>query len=591
MSADAPASPGEMETPQHAVRQLVQYAQAGPPARELPQAFVEFFGPDVEAQDLPGHSASTGALFIEWFLFDRPMSSGDTPAVQYALASPTLSADQRRAFFQLADTVPGFFEVAGVAAGGMWLSLFPAPGRRSAGEATSHAMWVEEPAAPRSLSRGDVIWTRLLRWNAQWHLATCCFVLPPDARELLRPLAMLRPRYSERAWRRLMATLEPQFFRDLILVSDAPGPLAPHDALPLTATERAYYLSQAESLLRKGHVREALRAFWRVLADAPLDARAMLGVARARMAQGRILAAEKAFRALLRHHPHHAQALSELGQLLEARGSLDEAEQLLQRAAKMGAANRRALLSLGRIALQKGRWAFALEQFSRAVALGKGRAVSGKGLPGSTSRSSAATAALALEAGWQLLESGQISEAQVFFHQACEGARTRSERASAWHGLGLVLARERRFLEGAAALLQALRLGIGRPKLWAEVGRLYARVGRLREAEVAYRASVAQLPGYVPGLIGLASVLLRLGRPDEALRAAERACAIVPDEPQVLRVLGSCHLRKGRLGKALELLDRALLLNPRDINARSLRTRAAMELKASRRPRSEPPVR
>lgn len=557
-------------SPRQAVQQLVRYAQVGPPARELPQAFNEFFGPDAEADEIPG--GSTGALFVEWFLFDRPTNSGETPAREYAMASRSLSADQRRAFFDLAETVPGFFEVVGFGPGGMWLSLFPAPGRRGTGEAGADAIWVEEPAAAGRLARGDVIWTRLLRWKGRWHLATCCFVLPPSAQEVLRPLARLRPRLSDRAWRMLMGRLQPQFFRDLIADSEDGQRLAPPDALPLSPTERRFYLMEARSHLRRSNLRAALQRYWRVLAEDPLDVEARLGVAQVRLQQGRVGAAERAFRSVLADHPDNAVALSGLGRLLEARGSLGEAQRLLRRLLEgRDRAGADDLAALARIAIRRGRRAEAVEWFRRAADCAAGlRRTKPSAAGGATA------AEVALEAGWDLLEAGYVPEARSFFERAATEAQAREARASAWHGLGECLARQRRPLEAAAALLTALRLGIGQPKLWAEVGRLYARAGRLKEAEAAYRASATRLPGYVEGLVGLAGVLLRQQRGQEALRIARRAFVIAPDHPDVLRVLGACYLRKGAAHLAAELLERAVRLNPRDIQARKLR-RAALD--------------
>ncbi|HEY8425937.1 MAG TPA: tetratricopeptide repeat protein [Limnochordales bacterium] len=574
-------APDGGSTPRQAVQQLVRYAQVGPPARELPQAFTEFFGPDVDTHEIPG--GSTGALFVEWFLFDRPTSSGETPAREYAMASRTLSADQRRAFFDLAETVPGFFEVVGFGPGGMWLTFFPAPGRRGTGEAGADSIWVEEPAAARRLARGDVIWTRLLRWKGRWHLATCCFVLPPSAHDVLRPLARLRPRLSDRAWRLLMGRLQPQFFRDLVAESDDGQPVAPPDAIPLTETERRYYLMEARSLLQRSNLRLALQRYWRVLADDPRDVEARLGVAQVRLGQGRIGAAERAFRSVLADHPDHPVALSGLGRLLAARGASGEASRLLLRLERCGRARPDDLAALGRIALRRGRRAEAVRWFERCVeqaaAARRGR---------SRATASAAAAEAALEAGWDLLEAGYASEARAFFERAATQAPTRQARASAWHGLGRCLAREGQPLEAAAALLTALRLGVGQPKLWAEVGRLYARANRLKEAEGAYRAAVTRLPGYVEGLVGLSSVLLRQGRLREALRIARRAFVMAPDHPGVLRVMGACQLKRGSPHLAVELLERALRLDPRDLSARRLLRAALDALNQQEAPRRGP---
>ncbi len=560
------------DSPRLALRQLVRYAEAGPPSRELSRAFVEFFGPDTEGRR--GASGSSGALFMEWFLFDRPLASGETPARFYGLASPSLSPRQRRQFFELADTAPGFFEVVGFGNGGMWLLPFPDPSRQRPGEAADGAVWVEEPLASRRLSRGDIIWTRLLRWRSRWHLATCCFVLPPSARESLQPLARLRPRYSERAWRRLMGELQPQFFRDLIADVDDAEPLTGVDCLPLSSVERRYYLQLGAHLTQKGALRAALRLYWRVLCDDPRDVDARLGVAQVRWKQGRVPAAERALRSVLADEPDHLQGLLALGQLLLARGEGKEAARLLARYASLAQQpDPRALFGLGRLALAAGRLEEALQWFQRAVALQEQRdrevRRGGPAEPDAQGQGDP-YGQLLVDIGWELASCGYAQQARPFFSSACSPARIRSVQASAWHGLGQSLERQGRHLQAATAYVQALRLGLDQPKLWAEVGRCYARAGRLQEAEAAYQASASRLPGYVKGLTGLAAVHLRQGMLDKALTEVRRAQSIDPKDPRALAVAGACWLRRGMAEKAARLLSRALAINPRDVNARRL---------------------
>ena len=561
------------DSPRLALRQLVRYAEAGPPSKELSQAFVEFFGPDTEARR--GASGASGALFMEWFLFDRPLACGETPARQFALASASLSPRQRRLFFELADTMPGFFEIVGFGAGGMWLIPFPDPADQRPGEAGSRAIWVEEPLAPKRLSRGDIIWTRLLRWRSRWHLATCCFVLPLSARQSLQPLARLRPRYSDQGWRRLMGQLQPQFFRDLLADLDDPEPIAPPDSLPLAEVERRYYLQLAGHLVQKGALRASLRLYWRVLADDPKDVEARLGVALARWRQGRLAAAERALRSVLSDFPEHLQAARMLGQLLLLRGDVREGEKRLQEYVRRSEhPDPQVLFNLGRLALLRGDVQQAVELFHRALAAqasppeegaeaAHGGRESGKG-------ESDPYGQLLVDVGWELLRAGRPAEARPFFTAACSSGRARTVQASAWHGLGESLARQHRYLQAATAYVQALRLGLDQPKLWAEVGRCYARGGRLQEAEAAYRTSVSRLPGYVKGLTGLAAVHLRRGMVEKALAEARRAQALEPGDSRALAIAGACWLRQGMPQQAARLLARAVALNPRDVNARRL---------------------
>ncbi|HEY8486375.1 MAG TPA: tetratricopeptide repeat protein [Limnochordales bacterium] len=584
------------DSPRLALRQLVRYAEAGPPGKELSRAFVEFFGPDTEARR--GPSGASGALFMEWFLFDRPMASGETPARQFALASASLSLRQRRLFFELADSMPGFFEVVGFGAGGMWLVPFPDPSGQRSGEATSHAIWVEEPLASRRLSRGDIVWTRLLRWRSRWHLATCCFVLPASARQSLQPLARLRPRYSEQGWRRLMGQLQPQFFRDLLADREDPEPIAGPDSLPLSDAERRYYVQLAGHLIHKGALRSALRLYWRVLNDNPRDVEARLGVAQARWRQGRLGAAERALRSVLGDEPEHPAAMRLLGQLLLSRGEVREGEALLRSYVERTAhPEPQVLFSLGRLSLLRGQVAQALELFQRALReQASGRHAGGwpagggpgaaAALPGVADGDGDPYGRLLVEVGWELLRAGQVSHAKTFFSAACSSGRSRAVQASAWHGLGESLSRQRRYLQAATAYMQALRMGLDQPKLWAEVGRCYARCGRLQEAEAAYRTSVNRLPGYARGLTGLAAVHLRRGLVEKALAEARRAQALEPTDSRALAIAGACWLRQGMPQQAARLLARAVALNPRDVNARRLWQAALRRLEAAGDPQA-----
>ena len=558
------------DSPRLALRQLVRYAEAGPPSKELSQAFVEFFGPDTEARR--SASGASGALFMEWFLFDRPLACGETPARHFALASASLSPRQRRLFFELAETMPGFFEIVGFGAGGMWLIPFPDPGDRRSGEAGSHAIWVDEPLASKRLSRGDIIWTRLLRWRSRWHLATCCFVLPPSARQSLHPLARLRPRYSQAGWRRLMGQLQPQFFRDLLADLDDPEPIASADSLPLADVERRYYLQLAGHLVQKGSLRAALRLYWRVLVDDPKDVAARLGVAMTRWRQGRLGAAERALRSVLADDPEDLEATRMLGQLLLLRGDVREGERRLEEyVRRVPEPDPQALFSLGRLALLRGESWRALELFQRALTVRGAQAAGGSRGDGNSGRGEGDSHGhLLLDIGWELLKAGRPSDARPFFTAACSSGRARAVQAAAWHGLGESLARQRRYLQAATAFVQALRLGLDQPKLWAEVGRCYARGGRLQEAEAAYRTSVSRLPGYVKGLTGLAAVHLRQGLVEKALAEARRAQALEPGDSRALAIAGACWLRQGSPQQAARLLSRAVALNPRDINARRL---------------------
>ncbi len=82
--------------------------------------------------------------------------------------------------------------------------------------------------------------------------------------------------------------------------------------------------------------------------------------------------------------------------------------------------------------------------------------------------------------------------------------------------------------------------------------------GRLNEAETAYRASLALVPGRASTLNNLGVVLAALQRDDEALPLLQQALAAEPGDAATWVVLGQCQARLGDLPDALISADKAL---------------------------------
>ena len=85
--------------------------------------------------------------------------------------------------------------------------------------------------------------------------------------------------------------------------------------------------------------------------------------------------------------------------------------------------------------------------------------------------------------------------------------------------------------------------------------------GRLLDAEAAYRASLAWVPGRASTLNNLGVVLTALQRDDEALPLLQQSLAVEPDDTTTWVVLGQCQARLGQLPEALVSADRALQLS------------------------------
>lgn len=106
------------------------------------------------------------------------------------------------------------------------------------------------------------------------------------------------------------------------------------------------------------------------------------------------------------------------------------------------------------------------------------------------------------------------------------------------------------------------------PAAWARVqlGNLHAESGRLVRAQGAYEGALARLPGFAPGLAGLARLELWRGRAGEAARLYERALdgQAVPEHAMGLgdayADLGHERLAQEAYGRAAEL-ERAFAEN------------------------------
>ncbi|MCU0812871.1 MAG: tetratricopeptide repeat protein [Burkholderiaceae bacterium] len=86
--------------------------------------------------------------------------------------------------------------------------------------------------------------------------------------------------------------------------------------------------------------------------------------------------------------------------------------------------------------------------------------------------------------------------------------------------------------------------------------------GRLADAERAFAASLALVPGRPSTLTNLGAVRLRLGRPGEALADLDAALAVEPDNVDALAQRADALARLGRHTEALAGFERVLALDP-----------------------------
>lgn len=93
-------------------------------------------------------------------------------------------------------------------------------------------------------------------------------------------------------------------------------------------------------------------------------------------------------------------------------------------------------------------------------------------------------------------------------------------------------------------------------------GLRHFEAGRFADAERAYEASLALLPGRVSTLTNLAATKLRLGRAHDALQLLDDALAAQPDDPDAAWQRAQALAELGRHAEALPALERVIAARP-----------------------------
>ncbi len=108
-------------------------------------------------------------------------------------------------------------------------------------------------------------------------------------------------------------------------------------------------------------------------------------------------------------------------------------------------------------------------------------------------------------------------------------------------------------------------------------GQALLELGRLDEAQDAFRSASWAAPGHAEPLLGLASVLMAQQRPDEAEKLIDEAARHAPDDEEVWFRKAQVRLLAGDREQAARLLDRTLDRNPAHLRARLARASLRMQ--------------
>jgi tetratricopeptide (TPR) repeat protein len=128
------------------------------------------------------------------------------------------------------------------------------------------------------------------------------------------------------------------------------------------------------------------------------------------------------------------------------------------------------------------------------------------------------------------------------------------------------------YRDGLRAAQDAVAIAAGDGPAWTAMGWALENLGRLDEAEQAYRAAVQNDPGQPWAMVGLATVLEKTDRAGEAediyRSIAERAAQRGHMGPDLLEIVGWSCFKAGNLDDALALYRDALEIEPHRTAAR-----------------------
>jgi predicted CXXCH cytochrome family protein len=111
-------------------------------------------------------------------------------------------------------------------------------------------------------------------------------------------------------------------------------------------------------------------------------------------------------------------------------------------------------------------------------------------------------------------------------------------------------------------LVRSEQVNAERAESHLNLANLYARLGRLADAESELRTAVWLDPSFVPALVNLADLMRGQGRDADGERFLEQALRAAPDHPEALHALALLRVRQKRLTEAVDLLRRAVRARP-----------------------------
>jgi len=300
-------------------------------------------------------------------------------------------------------------------------------------------------------------------------------------------------------------------------------------------------LQQASAVLARNDLARGEALLQQARAEEPENPAVLFFLGHVRRAQGRTQEAAEFYRHVIRIEPGKPAAYHHLAQLLRGTGHADEAVAVLRDAIGIAPGDARTHLELGLAHAAQPDFPRAEECYRKALAL----------------QPDLVQAAQALSAAFIAQDRADEVEAVVAgaLKQSAAGPR---ERAGLKLNLSIARVQQQRAAEGLALLDEAQGLMPGLPHADYSRANALQMLGRMEEAERAYRMALSRDPLDLRAHLGLNQLLYRMASPhflksyDEAAKLRPAAAALFAEKAKFLFLAGHYDEARAAYIRALD---------------------------------------